>query len=117
MSVREEFSKIYISSNNNNYKFEPSKLKVKIQNIKPAYKYIERISYEASDNKFIINFNKDAKKCDKFVLYIKALKTNDREKVAEYKIGQQIIIDNVNEFLNREKYLIDSYIFEFEIYG
>ena len=117
MSVREEFSKIYISSNNNNYKFEPSKLKVKIQNIKPAYKYIERISYEASDNKFIINFNKDAKKCDKFVLYIKALKTNDREKVAEYKIGQQIIIDNVNEFLNREINLIDRYIFEFEIYG
>lgn len=50
-------------------------------------------------------------------MYIKALKTNDREKVAEYKIGQQIIIDNVNEFLNREINLIDRYIFEFEIYG
>lgn len=71
MSVREEFSKIYISLNNNNYKFEPSKLKGKIQNIKPAYKYIERISYEASDNKFIINFNKDAKNATSLLCTLK----------------------------------------------
>lgn len=117
LSIREDLSRIYIAKPNNSYIFEPGKLKVRIQDLKPQYKYIDKISYEASENKFIINLKDNYKNCSEFILYVKDLKTNDREKVLTIPTDVQVVIEDVNRLLNREINLIDRFVLEFEIYG
>ena len=117
ITIREDLSRLYIAEPDNCYIFEPGKLKVKIQELKPKYKYIDKISYEASENKLLINLNENYKKCSEFILYIKDLKTNEREKVVSIPTDTQVVIENVNSLLDREINLIDRFLLEFEIYG
>lgn len=117
LAVREDLSRLYITQPDTSYVFQPDKLKVKTQDLKPQYKYIDKISYEARENKILINLKENYTKCQKFVLYIKNLKTNEREKVAVIPTGVQVEIENVSELLNREINLIDRFVLEFEIYS
>ncbi len=117
LTVREDLSRLYIAKPDTSYTFHPDKLKVKTQDLKPQYKYIDKISYEARENKILINLKENYTKCQEFVLYIKNLKTNEREKVAVIPTGVQVEIENVSELLNREINLIDRYVLEFEIYS
>lgn len=117
LTIRESLSRLYLAKPDDSYIFNPDKLKVKIQDLKPKYKYIDKISFEASDNKIIINLNGNYKKCKKFILYVKNLKTNEREEAVSIPTDLQVVIENVDRLLDREINLIDRYVLEFEIYG
>ncbi|MFQ9514262.1 MAG: CDP-glycerol glycerophosphotransferase family protein [Eubacterium sp.] len=115
IAIRNNYSRLYLKQEIKTFSYIAKGLDNKIPDLKSKYEYIDSISYESRENALIINFKNTYEKCRNFALYLKSLKTNERELLQNITVQNQIVLNNIDHILDREINLIDRYVLEFEI--
>ena len=96
------------------YEYAVNSLDNPIPALKKPYKRLKDVKFDASNNTLILRFKKKYKNC-KVKGYLRSLKTNERELIEEFDLKKKLIIDNLDEVLDREINYIDRYILEYEV--
>lgn len=113
--IKNDFSGLYLKKTEKSFTYPAKGLDEAISDLKPKYVYISSVAYAVKDHVLTIKFKKTIKKCSTFVLYLRSLKTDERELLVDCPVKKQISIDNIDEILDRDINLIDRYVFEFEL--
>ncbi|MBE5957429.1 MAG: hypothetical protein E7254_01000 [Lachnospiraceae bacterium] len=108
------FDFVNIKKKLRDYSFETPALENPVPAMLKGYKRLNTVEFEANNNSLVLTFKKKYADC-KFYLYLKSLKTNDVELVVEKDLKKKIVIDNLDEILDREINLIDRYVLEYEV--
>lgn len=113
--VKKKLERTYLCKINNNYECKGDKLVKTVADMKPWYKAVDAVSYESSSHQLVVKMKEDKFTNKTFKLYLCSLKYNSRELVGEYPMDSQIIIENLDEMLDREINAIDRYTLEYEV--
>ena len=108
------FDFVNIKKKLRDYKYDTPALENPVPAMLKGYKRLKTVKFEANNNTLVLTFKKKYKNC-KFNLYLKSLKTNDVELVVEKDLKKKLIIDNLDEILDREINFIDRYVLEYEV--
>lgn len=110
-----QFDLVTLKPHKESYNFDSTNLTYPVAGMKPDYVAIKAVSYDNVAKKLVIEFNDNYKAGKTFDLFVKSVKTNERQLHDSYKIADTIEITDVDKILDREINLIDRFFLEFEI--
>ena len=103
-----------IKSKKSGFQYNANQLDAPIKPIKKAYKRVKKFEYDYNDKAIAVTFKKKYKNST-FQLFLRSLKTNDKELLGEYPVAKNIKITELDKILDREINYLDRYVLEFKV--
>ena len=115
LCVEEFLGKVYLQKNNDEFVTKGNGLTHKILPIMQKYIYLKSVHFDNKKEQVDIKLKEGTEDYDNFAIYLKNLKTQEREQIYISKREKIYTLSNLDKIMSKKINHLDRYLFEFEV--